>query len=111
MLFINLYYPFITYDGGKSNEQRAKANEQQTKSNEQQSASQKFSLVDEMCCWNDFFSICLIDQSKIVFQQSWIVAWSEVLIYRIPVLLSCILLVRSVVICGMGRGNIKIPDN
>ena len=28
MFFLRLYYTFITYDGRKSNEQRAKSNEQ-----------------------------------------------------------------------------------
>ena len=35
VFFLNLYYAFITYDGRKSNEQRAKANEQRAKANEQ----------------------------------------------------------------------------
>ena len=36
MFFLNLYYAFITCDGQKSNEQRAKGNEQWAESNEQQ---------------------------------------------------------------------------
>ena len=35
VFFLNLYYTFITYDGRKSNEQRAKSNKQRAKSNEQ----------------------------------------------------------------------------
>ena len=34
VLFLNLYYTFITYDGPKSNEQRAKSNKQRAKGNE-----------------------------------------------------------------------------
>ena len=55
VFFLNLHYTFITYDGrksnkqraksnaqsAKSNEQRVKSNEQQAKSNEQQSKSNK----------------------------------------------------------------------
>ena len=36
VILLNLYYTFITYDGPKSNEQRAKINEKRTKSNQQQ---------------------------------------------------------------------------
>ena len=38
MFFLSLYYTFITYDGRKSNEQRAK-------SNEKRATSKKFSLI------------------------------------------------------------------
>ena len=48
VFFLNLYYAFITYDGRKCSEQRAKSNEhraksskQQAKSNEQQAKSNK----------------------------------------------------------------------
>ena len=44
VIFLNLYYTFITYDGPKSNEQRAKGNKQWAKSNEQRAATAKFSL-------------------------------------------------------------------
>ena len=39
MFFDNLYYAFITYDGQKSIEQRAKSNGQRGKTNEQQAKS------------------------------------------------------------------------
>ena len=39
VLFLTLYYTFITYDGRTSNEQRAKNNEQRAKSNEQRAKS------------------------------------------------------------------------
>ena len=35
VLFLSLYYTFITHDGRKSNEQRAKSNKQRAKSNKQ----------------------------------------------------------------------------
>ena len=41
MFFLNLYYAFITCDGQKSNEQRAKGNEQWAESNEQQAKTNK----------------------------------------------------------------------
>ena len=41
VFFLNLHYTFITYDGRKSNKQRAKSNAQSAKSNEQQSKSNK----------------------------------------------------------------------
>ena len=41
LFFLNLYYAFITCDGQKSNEQRAKGNEQWAESNEQQAKTNK----------------------------------------------------------------------
>ena len=39
VFFLNLHYTFITYDGRKSNKQRAKSNAQSAKSNEQRAKS------------------------------------------------------------------------
>ena len=39
MFFLNLHFTFITYDGRKSNRQRAKSYEQRAKINEQRSKS------------------------------------------------------------------------
>ena len=41
VVFLNLYYTFITYDWRKRNEKRAKGKEHQTKSNEQRTKSKK----------------------------------------------------------------------
>ena len=39
IFFLNLYYPFITYDGQKSNKQQAKSNQQRAKINKQRAKS------------------------------------------------------------------------